>query len=698
MALATLSIDLEAKLANLEQGMGQAARITEKNAQQMQRSLDSIKTAGAALGGVLAGAFAGFSVVAFVRGTITGIDALNDLKDATGASIENISALEDVAARTGTSFESVGTTLIKFNKVLNDAKPGSEISNTLKSLGLDTEKLKQIDPAEALRQTAVALSGYADEGGKARFVQEAFGKSIKEAAPFLKDLATQGQLVATVTAQQAEEAEKFNQQLDSLSKNSKDAARSLVSNLLPALVSINSELLDGKAAYGSYAAAFLDVLGGSQEVGGLAKTRKQLGELRADLAVAAKEAPTLFDEMFPDKTRAAGIQLEIDLLEKRERFQKLQQARAALDAGSGITDRFDRPLPGLKIVGKTGGDDNKGKKEQIDESTRALAQFVDQLDKQLTKEQDLTETQKALNALQAAGKVGEIPQVRELVLNLAKKKEALDDELEREKELERVKQKSSDLQRQRDNALDAFSGRTLDQQKRELGERLEDRIKAGEIFSPEELDRIVKGIAGISTQVKETSSDIEEFTKSAAASIEGTLGSSIESALHGNFDSIEGLWKNMLINMTAQALQAQLSKALFGDAAKTGSLGGLSGAFVSWLKSADGNAFDGSGPMRFAAGGVFDSPHLFKFANGGAMQTGVLGEAGPEAVMPLRRGSDGRLGVASSGGGRAVTFDYSGQTINVGQGVSRGEMAAAMRQTQAETETRIRRLMRDGNI
>lgn len=49
--------------------------------------------------------------------------------------------------------------------------------------------------------------------------------------------------------------------------------------------------------------------------------------------------------------------------------------------------------------------------------------------------------------------------------------------------------------------------------------------------------------------------------------------------------------------------------------------------------------------------GIYTKPTLFKFANGGAFgsRMGMLGEAGPEAIMPLKRGSDGKLGVAAGG-------------------------------------------------
>lgn len=59
----------------------------------------------------------------------------------------------------------------------------------------------------------------------------------------------------------------------------------------------------------------------------------------------------------------------------------------------------------------------------------------------------------------------------------------------------------------------------------------------------------------------------------------------------------------------------------------------------------------------FAAGGVIGTPTYFPLSSGGL---GLAGEAGPEAIMPLARGSDGRLGVAMNGGGApAVTVQIA---------------------------------------
>ena len=62
--------------------------------------------------------------------------------------------------------------------------------------------------------------------------------------------------------------------------------------------------------------------------------------------------------------------------------------------------------------------------------------------------------------------------------------------------------------------------------------------------------------------------------------------------------------------------------------------------------AANGAYFDG-GMAYFANGGIVSSPTLFQFADGGVTQTGVMGEAGPEAIMPLERGPDGKLGVSA---------------------------------------------------
>jgi tape measure domain-containing protein len=79
--------------------------------------------------------------------------------------------------------------------------------------------------------------------------------------------------------------------------------------------------------------------------------------------------------------------------------------------------------------------------------------------------------------------------------------------------------------------------------------------------------------------------------------------------------------------------------------------------------SANGNAFGANGIIPFAKGGIVNSPTLFPFAKG----IGLMGEAGPEAILPLSRGPGGKLGVMASGGGGdvnvVVNVDAKGTSV-----------------------------------
>ena len=94
--------------------------------------------------------------------------------------------------------------------------------------------------------------------------------------------------------------------------------------------------------------------------------------------------------------------------------------------------------------------------------------------------------------------------------------------------------------------------------------------------------------------------------------------------------------KRLAQDIAAAAIKAILLRSIFGK----GGIGKLFGF-------ADGAAFSGGKIIPFAKGGVVNRPTIFPMAKG----AGLMGEAGPEAIMPLKRGADGSLGVQSEGGG-----------------------------------------------
>lgn len=75
--------------------------------------------------------------------------------------------------------------------------------------------------------------------------------------------------------------------------------------------------------------------------------------------------------------------------------------------------------------------------------------------------------------------------------------------------------------------------------------------------------------------------------------------------------------------------------------------------------AAKGFAPTGSGVKMFASGGIVNSATPFTY---GGSKRGIMGEAGPEAILPLSRGADGSLGVSSDGMGSNVTVNIINQS------------------------------------
>lgn len=99
---------------------------------------------------------------------------------------------------------------------------------------------------------------------------------------------------------------------------------------------------------------------------------------------------------------------------------------------------------------------------------------------------------------------------------------------------------------------------------------------------------------------------------------------------------------------------------------------GLNGLMGNLLPFEKGGSFAQGRVMPFAKGGVVSAPTGFAMRGG----QGLMGEAGPEAIMPLTRGADGRLGVQSSGATKAVTVVMNISTPDV-QGFQRSQSQIA---------------------
>ena len=145
--------------------------------------------------------------------------------------------------------------------------------------------------------------------------------------------------------------------------------------------------------------------------------------------------------------------------------------------------------------------------------------------------------------------------------------------------------------------------------------------------------------------------------------------------------------------MTGKLNFSDLTRSILADLARIAIrqaiIAPLTGLFP-FLKNANGNAFAQNGIVPYRKGGIVNSPTMFKF---GGSNLGIMGEAGPEAILPLQRGKGGKLGVIAQGGGTGnitVNVDATGSSVEGDEegGRQLGEVIASAIQSQLIEEKR----------
>lgn len=148
-----------------------------------------------------------------------------------------------------------------------------------------------------------------------------------------------------------------------------------------------------------------------------------------------------------------------------------------------------------------------------------------------------------------------------------------------------------------------------------------------------------------------------EDLESRSASFGRTLTSALLGATTGG-KGLEEVLRSVGMRLTDIALSAGLKplEGLLGDAAES-VIGSLSAGFDR-MSGAGVTAYAAGGVpgrvMAFAAGGVVAAPTYFPMSGG----MGLMGEAGAEAILPLKRGADGALGVAAEGGSGTTVIHF----------------------------------------
>jgi hypothetical protein len=160
------------------------------------------------------------------------------------------------------------------------------------------------------------------------------------------------------------------------------------------------------------------------------------------------------------------------------------------------------------------------------------------------------------------------------------------------------------------------------------------------------------------------------------------LSSGIGSGLRRAFDGV--VFDGMRLSDALRGLSQSIINTVYNVALRPvqNALGGFLANGINSLVS---------GMLPFAAGGAFTQGRVMPFASGGIVSqamafpmrggVGLMGEAGPEAILPLARGADGRLGV-QGGGGRPVTVVMNITTPDV-EGFRRSQSQIAAQASRA---------------
>jgi phage-related minor tail protein len=159
-----------------------------------------------------------------------------------------------------------------------------------------------------------------------------------------------------------------------------------------------------------------------------------------------------------------------------------------------------------------------------------------------------------------------------------------------------------------------------------------------------------------------------------AAQFAGAMTKAFQQATTGG-KQFDDVLKNLALRLSSMAVASSfkpIAKGLLGSI--NGVLGGIFGG---------SSGSDKATVTPFAAGGVIGTPGYFPLATGGF---GLAGEAGPEAIVPLTRGSDGRLGVSVAGGGAAPSINVQIATPD----------AASFRRSEAYVTGQIARAVARG--
>lgn len=340
-----IEIQMLADLARLKKDMDAAKGMVGDATREMQRYADLVK---GALGGIAAGLTLG-AFKQMVTDSIDAAEALHDLAIQTGVTVEGLSAMAEVGRTTGTSAEAIGSAINKLGKnlaVANEESKGA--AQAVKALGLDFNTFRQLQGDQQLLALAQAMGRFEDGTGKSAVAMTLLGREGARLLPFMKDLAGAGELVATVTTEQAAMADRYNDSVEGTRARVDALKRELGLGLLPTLIDVHDLTGDLGRSFSDYLAGGAKTAGGQIDVmavaiGGLGMVMEALLVLGANVAFVFKGVGTEIGGIAAQAALLASGNLAGAAEVRRQMVRDAAENRTALDDFErrvlGATDR-----------------------------------------------------------------------------------------------------------------------------------------------------------------------------------------------------------------------------------------------------------------------------------------------------------------------------------------------------------------------
>jgi lambda family phage tail tape measure protein len=704
---AMLRIKADVQGENSIRRLGNSMQGLQGQAKNAALGFNNLKSAVAGFGAAIAGSAVVAGLTAVVKTAIDAGDELFNLQAKTGVAANELIAIGNAAKLADVDMGTLGKGLTKLNVNLVKAAEGNEdLSRKFQALGVSVKGAdgQVVSSDKALKQIADRFADMPDGAQKAAAAVAIFGKSGAELIPLLNEgSAAMEKFTFKVGEDFAARSDLFNDTITELGIKTQGFGLELTDALLPALQSILEVFGDLFDTKNDWNALFSVIKVGIQSVAAFIFATVKLFDVFIKNAVAAfqviskavqgdfagaaeiyrtrvgsmieqaKQDFAQIQKLFTDAPspgtgrRTGGRAMDLDTTDA-DRRAAADAKRAAAEAKRAANEQqrlFERRRD---LTQKTNDLLNQYRQNVEDLDNQIAGVGADPMEKLMLRRQQAT-----------AEASREVDRMTMAVVELARDVRAAGGDL--------------DIQPFRE-AINAFSDRqnTLAQREyidglNEIGQSaLDAAIKMSEFgdAASQQTDALSGARDGIANYLESIGTLRENISNLSGNVFKGLEDAIVSLTTTGSFnfkqfalsvveDLTRMVTRMLIIAPILQAIQSLLPGGGF-----------LSGAnALSTVKLRPGGLFANGGVFD---GGMVTRPTVFPFASGGAGRFGLMGEAGPEAIMPLKRGSDGRLGVAGGSGTTnvVVNVDATGSSVqgDQGQGAALGRAVASAVQAE----------------